>query len=347
MSTNHNTVMPAEWEPHHGTLLVWPHNRDTWPGERLVRVEKVYTHFIEALTRYEPVYIAVADQRIQKRAQAILKESHTDLNQITFLPHPVNDVWARDSGPIMVRQDDNVVALNWRYNAWGEKYPPWDGDNRLPITLAEVLSVERADIPMVLEGGSIDVNGCGTLLTTESVLLNPNRNPQLDRADIEAELKKWLGVTNIIWLGEGLAGDDTDGHIDDLSRFVNKNTIVTAVSDDVSDPNYHILKQNLHTLQQAVNENGVPFHIVELPLPMTKIEGTTVDGSEYVPASYANFYIANGAVFVPMYDKRYDEEVISHFADWFPSRDIIGIECADLVWGQGSLHCITQQLYRE
>jgi len=198
---------------------------------------------------------------------------------------------------------------------------------------------------MILEGGSIETNGNGVMLTTESVLLNPNRNPHLSKDEIEEHLKNYLGQEKIIWLESGLAGDDTDGHIDDLSRFVNERTIITMTTDDPEDVNYHVLQENLARLKAAKDQHGRSFEVVELPMPVTYVEETTVDGSEYVPASYANFYIANGGVLLPVYDPKHDDAVISAFRRYFPDRRIIPIKSTDLVWGQGSIHCITQQLY--
>jgi agmatine deiminase len=259
--------------------------------------------------------------------------------------YPVNDVWARDCGPIFVRDKNEFIITDWEYNAWGEKYPPWDSDNNIPGFIAEIFGIKRISTNMVLEGGSIDVNGVGDLLATESVLLNPNRNPSLTKKEIEHHLSTYLGVENIIWLKSGLAGDDTDGHIDDLARFLNEDTVLTMVCEDENDINYKALQENLEILQSATLKNGGKLNIEILPLPKTKIEGTTVDGSEFVPASYANFYVGNGCVLVPLYDERYDQQALDLLKKYFPDREIIGIDCADLVWGQGSIHCITQQLY--
>lgn len=337
--------MPPEWAKHSATLLIWPSNPETWPGERLPRVEKVYLEIIEALHFYEPVLLLVDPSADQARLRDLIANEDIDLKQITILETPVNDVWARDCGPIMVEGENGPVITDWEYNAWGGKYPPFDSDNRIPSLLAEKSGLIRVEPGMVLEGGSIETNGKGTFLTTESVLLNTNRNPHLNREQIEDKLNRWLGAEQVIWLKEGLAGDDTDGHIDDLSRFLNSNTILTMVSEDPDDINYDALQENQKILRNARNRDGELFHIVTLPLPHTRIEGTTVDGSEHVPASYANFYIANGVVLVPVYDERYDEEALDLFNEFFPERDVIGIPCADLVWGQGSIHCITQQLY--
>ncbi|MEX2601536.1 MAG: agmatine deiminase family protein [Balneolaceae bacterium] len=341
--------MPAEWHPHAATQLHWPGNRETWPGERLERVEEVYLNLIGVLHRFEPVLLLGSAQDLS-RAEEKLKEREVDRSRVHLLEVPVNDVWARDCGPIMIRREtesgeEKYAVTDWEYNAWGGKYPPYDDDNRLPGWLAE-----RFDFPcfrpgMVLEGGSIDVNGDGILMTTESVLLNPNRNPDLAREEIEQALQEYLGVESILWLRDGLAGDDTDGHIDDLARFLNPNTILASTTEDSSSVNYRALQENLEILRRSADVSGEPFEIVTLPLPETRIAGTTADGSEHVPASYANFYIANGVVLVPLYDKRFDEEALELFRNYFPGREIAGIPCADLVWGQGSIHCITRQLY--
>lgn len=340
-----NYRMPAEWHQHSGTQLHWPTNRDTWPGVRLERVERVYLDIIEALHKYEPIHLLVPDKGYKKKLSNLFATRSIDLKQIRFHLKSTNDVWARDCGPIFVKNDqDDFAITDWEYNAWGKKYPPFDADNKLPKYFADTYGLPRFKPNMVLEGGSIETNGTGTLLTTESVLLNPNRNPDLSKKEIEARLKEYLGVSKVIWLKKGLAGDDTDGHIDDLSRFLNKNTILTMVAEE-GDVNYKALHTNFKILREATDQHGQPFNIETLPLPETKIEGTTVDGSEFVPASYANFYIGNGVVLVPTYDMRYDEMALGLFMHYFPDRDVIGIPCADLVWGQGSIHCITQQLY--
>lgn len=341
--------MPAEWCTHSGTELHWPHNRETWPGERLERAEQVYVHLIEVLHRYEPVHLLVADEAVRDRALAKLDRVLARPEFVQIHIQPVNDVWARDCGPIFIRREpENGPAFaitDWGYNAWGGKYPPFDADNHLPAYFSEYFEIPRFEPGMILEGGSIEVNGKGSLLTTESVLLNANRNPEMDKEQIELHLRDYLGVEQIIWLKRGLAGDDTDGHIDDLARFLDENTILTVVAEDPGDVNYDVLQENLEILQQVRKPDGTPFDIVTLPMPVTKIEGTTVDGSEYVPASYANFYIANGVVLLPFYDKKHDGRARELLQTYFPNRDIIGIDCRDLVWGQGSIHCVTQQLY--
>jgi agmatine deiminase len=338
-------VMPAEWTPHAATLLIWPHNRDTWPGNRLEAVENIYCAIISALLKYEPAILIVKDESVKQRAQNLLGDYQSLPFPLRIITTPVNDVWARDSGPIIVRNRNGFVITDWEFNSWGGKYAPWDDDNRLPEKISERFTMENCKTGMVLEGGSIDTNGEGLFLTTESVLLNENRNPGWEKEKIEKYLQRYLGAEKIIWLKKGLAGDDTDGHIDDLARFVNKNTVVTAVTDDPASPNYEILKENLRILENSTGRDGKPLHIIQIPLPETLVDDPTVDGSDHVPCSYANFYIANGAVLLPLYDEKTDRQMLDLFSELFPSRTIEGIPCSGLVWGQGSIHCITQQLY--
>lgn len=345
MSSDSKFVMPPEWHRHSATQLHWPSNRRTWPGERLERVEEVYCKIIEDLHFYEPIQLFVESLELRNRVMQKLSLRAVELDRIIIHQQKINDIWARDCGPIFVKKGEEYVITDWGYNAWGEKYPPWENDNYLPEFIATKYDLKRVIPDMILEGGSIDVNGAGALLTTESVLLNKNRNPQLSKRDIEERLNKFLGADQVIWLKKGLAGDDTDGHIDDITRWLNEDTVLTMVCEDKNDVNNEALEENLEILRNVKLKNGKALNIETLPLPKTKIEGTTVDGSEYVPASYANFYIANGVVLVPIYDKRYDDEALTLFRRYFPGRKVIGIYCADLVWGQGSIHCITQQWY--
>lgn len=346
--TDYRYRMPAEWHHHAATQLHWPSNRDTWPGERLERVEVVYLNIIKVLHQYEPIILLVDEDCSVEKVREKLNAHTIDLSKVHIYSLPINDVWARDCGPIFVKHQDipnQYAVTDWEYNAWGGKYPPFQDDNRLPGWFAEKFKLTRFETEIVLEGGSIETNGNGVLLTTESVLLNKNRNPELSKEEIEDALKHYLGMDKVIWLKNGLAGDDTDGHIDDLSRFINQNTILTMVCEDPNDINYEVLNENYEILKRATDQNGNTFNIIPLILPHTKIEGTTVDGSEYVPASYANFYVANGVVLLPLYDERYDEDALNLLSEYFPDRDVVGIDCTDLVWGQGSIHCITQQLY--
>lgn len=338
--------MPAEWSKHSGTLMVWPHNRETWPGKHLEKVEAVYRELIRTLLSYEPVVLLAATEQIRQHAVKVIGDRSALNHKLHTFAVPVNDVWVRDSGPIAVHDKNGEIHLtNWEFNSWGEKYSPWSDDNQIPARIAEQYKLRSHSVGKILEGGSIDTNGEGVFLTTESVLLNPNRNPELSRADIEAYLETYLGAKKVIWLKNGLKGDDTDGHIDDLARFVNHNTIVTTLTEDRANPNYDILYENLDILMGSSDLSDRAFNIITLPLPETAVAESTVDGSDHVPSSYANFYIANGAVLVPLYDSRTDQQAIDIFKMLFPNRKIEGIQCGDLVWGQGSIHCITQQLY--
>ncbi|MEX2585369.1 MAG: agmatine deiminase family protein [Balneolaceae bacterium] len=340
--------MPAEWERHSGTLLIWPSNMPTWPGERLSRVEVLFLTILDTIQRFEPVLLLVHPS-ITDRALGKIRERKIPLDLIQVQELKVNDMWARDCGPISVRNRFSPskpwLFTDWEYNAWGGKYPPWDDDNRIPSELARLYSHPIQSTGMILEGGSVEPNGRGVLLTTESVLLNPNRNPKLSRTDIENHLYHYLGAKQVIWLEAGLAGDDTDGHIDDLSRFLNPETILTSSSENPAHPNYKTLHRNLERLQQARNHDGKSFTIEVLPLPDVRAEGGAVDGSIHLPASYTNFYIANSGVLVPLYDSRYDRQALDLFRRYFPDREIIGVPCRDLIWGQGGIHCITQPLF--
>lgn len=340
--------MPAEWHPHAATLLHWPSNRETWPGDRLERVEAVFLEILDTLHRFEPV-VLIVDPESAAHASERITARKLDRSRIRVLEQPINDLWARDCGPIFVRRErggqESFLITDWEYNAWGGKYPPWEDDNRIPSFLSEQLGVPSVRTGSILEGGAIETNGKGVFLTTEAVLLNPNRYASPSREKAERMLSRWLGAVRVIWLGEGLAGDDTDGHVDDLCRFLDERTILTAVSPDPLCVNHDVLAENLKRLRMATDPQGRPFRIVELPLPETGSDEPTVDGSERVPASYANFYIANGVVLVPVYGCESDRQALELLQRHFPDRKVAGIDCSDLVWGQGSIHCITQQLY--
>ena len=333
--------MPAEWEPHAATWLAWPHNRDTWP-DLVAVISAVYVQLIATLHQDERVYICVNDSETAAYVRHILDTAGVDLTRIGIYEIPTNDAWARDHGPIfLTRRHGQIIELgltNWTFNAWGAKYPPWGLDDRVPERIARCLNLIPFTPHMVLEGGSIDVNGQGMLLTTESCLLNPNRNPTLSRSDIEHVLKEFLGVYHIGWLGEGIVGDDTDGHVDDIARFVNPTTVVCAVENDPTDMNYKPLQDNLRRLRSMRDQDGQPLYVVPLPMP-----GPIEDAAERLPASYANFYIANRTVLVPTYNQPQDRTALSILQELFPGRRIRGIPCRELVVGLGALHCITMQ----
>jgi len=333
--------MPAEWEPHRGTWLSWPHKEASWPG-KFAGVPAIFARMVRLLADREEVHINVAGPDMEAQVRSLLTDEGADTGNVFFHYHPTNDAWCRDHGPLFVRRKmDGAVEeaiLDWGYNAWGGKYPPYDLDDVIPTRIAEELGIPVYHPDMILEGGSIDVNGRGTLLTTEACLLNPNRNPRLGREEIEARLRAYLGVRTILWLGDGIAGDDTDGHVDDLTRFVDPTTVVTVVEDDPADENYAALQENLERLRGMRDQDGRPLTIETLPMPRAlHHEG------QRLPASYANFYIANGLVLLPTYDPGRDEEAKATLARLFPGRDVVGIDCTDLVWGLGAFHCVTQQ----
>lgn len=334
--------MPAEWEPHEATWLSWPHKEASWPG-RFEPVPAVFVELTRHLTESEIVRLNVADEEFAERVRQLLKAGGVNLDRVRFHLNPTDDAWCRDHGPIyVVRDRDGKLerAINdWDYNAWGGKYLPCDNDDVVPTRIAEEMNEVLFKPGIVMEGGSIDVNGRGTLITTEACLLNPNRNPQLNRGQIEQYLKDYLGVTKILWLGDGIAGDDTDGHVDDLTRFVSPDTVVTVIEDDPQDENFQPLKENYERLLAMTDQDGRPLQVVTLPMP-----GERYINDQRVPMSYANFYIANKSVLVPTYRHANDAKACAILQECFPDRRIIGIDCIDLIWGLGSIHCVTQQM---
>jgi agmatine deiminase len=330
--------MPAEWAPHLATYMTWPHNPETWPG-KFDPVPAQYAAVVAGLSRSETMRLLVKDAAAEGQAKALLQKADARMDHIEFLLCDTNDSWIRDYGPIFVTgQDSERLALDWNFNSWGEKYGPYELDDAIPRRLAARYGFECMEVPLVLEGGSIDVNGAGSLLTTESCLLNPNRNPDLSREEIEERLRVYLGVGNVLWLGDGIAGDDTDGHVDDLARFIRRDTIVTVIEEDPGDANYQPLADNLERLRAMRDPEGRPFRVETLPMPPALYH----DGQR-LPASYANFYIANGAVMVPTFGCPSDERALTTLARLFPGREVLGFPCLDLVWGLGTIHCLTQQ----
>ena len=333
--------MPAEWVKHEATWLTYPKNPDSWPG----KIESIYPSyhlFVKTLAEEEQVHINVDDEAMQTRVQHELEAIGCQMANIFLHIIPSNDAWCRDHGPafLVSRTDPSARAIvNWNHNAWGGKYP-YELDTQVPLRIHDLYP----DMPLfepgiVMEGGSIEVNGCGDLLTTASCLLNPNRNPQLDQDRIEDYLRNYYGVDNIIWLGDGIVGDDTDGHIDDLTRFVAPDTIVTAVEHDVWDENYEPLQKNLRMLNRCRLANGKQPNVIELPMP----DVVFYDGQR-LPASYANFYLCNGKVIFPTYRCLADNEAAYILEACFPDREIVGIDSTDIIWGLGSFHCLSQQM---
>jgi agmatine deiminase len=340
--------MPAEWERHEATWLAWPHNPEDWPG-KFQAIPWIYAEIVRLLSYRETVYIAVQNAAEQRRAESILNRAHADMAKVEFHQWMTDRVWTRDSGPIFVRNGQGEVAVtNWKFNAWA-KYDDWHNDDQLPNHVSALLGLRQwepaIDLPggrhkIVLEGGSIDTNGQGILLTTEECLLSDvqQRNPGMSREQIEAALHDYLGIDQVLWMNRGIAGDDTHGHVDDITRFVASDTIVTAVEPNAADPNHEPLTENLERLKAARTPDGKQFNLVELPMPRP-----VVFRGQRLPASYANFYIANGLVLMPTFHDPNDRIALGILADVFPGRDVIGIHAIDLVWGLGTLHCMTQQ----
>lgn len=338
--------MPAEWEAHAATWIAWPHQHEDWP-DRFAPIPWVYVEIVRHLVRGvrgERVRIVALEPQ-QVQARAMLERAGVDLSRVEFLPFATDRAWLRDSGALFVRDEGGRrVALDWHYNAWA-KYDNWHADDRLPEQMAGRLGVERIQPTcrgrrVVLEGGSIDGNGAGLLLTTEECLLSPvqARNPGLTREDMDAVFAEYLGAEKVLWLGRGIAGDDTHGHVDDLARFVGPGTVVAVAEDDPGDENYEPLRENLERLRGMIDQVGRPLEVVTLPMPAPIFfEG------QRLPASYANFYVANHAVLVPTFNDARDREALATLAERFPGREVVGIHAGDLVWGLGTLHCLTQQ----
>jgi agmatine deiminase len=325
--------MPAEWESHEGTWLAWPHEKSDWPG-KFHPVPWVYCEIVKRLARVERVHILVNDAAAERSARKMLKAAHADLAAVDFFHCKTDRSWTRDFCPIFVRSaDGNPVILDWKFNGWA-KYENSETDDAVPAHIAEKLGMPRVEPGIVLEGGSIDVNGSGSLLTTEECLLSDiqQRNPGMTREQYEEVFERYLGVTRVIWLKRGIAGDDTHGHVDDLARFVNPSTIVLAVEDNPGDDNFEPLQENLALLAET------DLRVVPLPMP----EPLYFDGQR-LPASYANFYIANKLVLVPTFNDKNDSVALNTLAELFPDREVIGIHAVDLVLGLGTLHCMTQQ----
>ena len=324
--------MPAEWERHTATWLSWPRREGISFPDSFDRVLPALRAMVKALIESEQVCINVCNGAHEAEARAALKD--VDPARVTFHRIPTNEPWCRDHGPIFLTRDvdPKLAVVDWDYNAWGNKYPPFDLDEVVPTCVAEILKLPVFYPRMILEGGAIDVNGAGALLTSESCLLNKNRNPNLTREQIEARLRDFFGVREILWLGDGIAGDDTDGHIDDLARFVSDRTVVTVVEEDRDDENFAPLQKNLARLHE------MKIDIVTLPMPKKIVREDL-----RLPASYANFYIANNCVLVPTFADPADEIALSILRELFPNRHVIGLDCRELIWGLGTFHCLTQQ----
>ncbi|MFP5078866.1 agmatine/peptidylarginine deiminase [Pedobacter sp. JCM 36344] len=331
---------PAEWAKHEATWLTWPHKEESWPG-KIDNIYPPYCQFIKAVSEGEKVRINVNDEEMKAFAISKLMEQDVNLDQIEFYFNPSNDAWCRDHGPaflVNTSAESKKVIVDWGYNAWGNKYPPFEQDDLIPTLIAEHLDIPVFHPGIVMEGGSVEFNGSGTILTTTACLLNKNRNSHLTKEQIEEYLLECYGAEQVLWLGDGIVGDDTDGHIDDITRFVNEDTVLTVVESNPLDENYILLQENLAALREMRLLNGKPLNIVQLPMPSPVIHEDT-----RLPASYANFYISNAAVVVPTFSDVNDEKALGIIRGVFPDRKVIGIDSTDIIWGLGSFHCLSQQ----
>lgn len=326
--------MPAEWENHQATWLAWPKDLDTFPKGIIEHVEVSYVRVIKALAKGEKVNVLVDDREMEKKILNMLG----GIKNVFFHHIRTADVWIRDYGPVFIKKKNQIAVTKWIFNSWGDKWEELKKDNETGMKVAKLTGLEIFEPNIILESGSIDTNGLGTCITTEKCLLNKNRNPQLSKEQIEGYLRDYLGFVNIIWLKEGIAGDDTDGHVDDIARFVNENTVVCAIEENKRDENYQALKNNFELLKNIKDQDGNKINIIPIPMPR-RID---IPGRR-LPASYANFYIGNSVVLLPIFNDKNDEKVTSIMSKLFPDREVIGIESEALVYGYGGVHCVTQQ----
>ncbi len=331
---------PPEWHPHRATWLTFPHNEASWQGDKLAKMRPQYLAFIKAISQGEKVGIVAHDEVLKSFIVQELEATGVDLQQIEFVVKPTNDAWCRDHGPAFLRNPETGqrMVVDWGHNAWGGKYPPYDDDDRTPAAVAAHLGLLTVWPGIVMEGGSVEFNGAGSLLTSRSCLLNPNRNPDLDQEQIETYLRNYYGVEQILWVEDGIVGDDTDGHIDDTTRFVNEDTVVACVETDPHDDNYQVLQTNLKMLQAMRLLNDKPLNIIELPMPKA-----VMFGDFRTPGSYANFLICNAGVIVPVFENPHDQIALDILGQAFPDRTLIPLPATEIIWGQGSFHCLSQQ----
>jgi agmatine deiminase len=331
---------PAEFAPQEAIWLSWPHKEESWPG-KIESIYKPYVDFIKLISITQKVNINVADSKMQVQVEVHLINAQVNMNNIKLYHHPTNDAWCRDHGPAFLVNPKHAypkAIVNWGYNAWGDKYPPYDLDNKIPSLIADALQLPVFVPGIIMEGGSVEFNGAGTLLTSTSCLLNKNRNPQLSQSEIEEYLINYYGVDQILWVADGIVGDDTDGHIDDTVRFINEDTVITVIEYNKNDENYELLQHNLVQLKEMRLINGKQLNIVELPMP-----APLVYEDQRLPASYANFLITNNNVIVPTFRSEIDDIALGIIADCFPTRKTVGIDSYDIIWGLGSFHCLSQQ----
>ena len=328
---------PAEWQTHKRTLMGWPFDEVYWEGYLDV-ARQDFTRLASTIASFEPVFLAVSNDESEEDAKRRLGAVN-GLENMTLYQLELDDVWFRDIAPLFIRNSEGeLAATDWRFNGWGNKFR-WRNDTQVPKKLADRFGMKRFKIPIVMEGGALEINNQGVCMTTRQCLLNKNRNPDLTQREIEQYLEVYLGVTSFIWLNKGLEGDKTDGHIDTITRFVNDTTIITSICETKSDTNYAPLQENLAILKQTRQANGDPYNLIELPLPRKRID----IGGERLPLTYANFYIGNGFVVVPVYDDVNDERALGILQDAFPERKVIGLPSLGLITGGGSFHCVTQQ----
>ncbi|MEY2793575.1 MAG: Agmatine deiminase [Bacteroidota bacterium] len=335
---------PAEWHRHEATWITFPHNDHSWQGEKLKAMYPEYFTLIREISKGERVCINVNNDDLKNFIKSQLSVYEIDEKQIIFHLHATNDAWCRDHGPafLLNKKTNEKLIVDWGYNAWGGKYPPFNDDNSLPLAIAKFKNMASVSPGIIMEGGSVEFNGRGTVLTSRSCLLNPNRNPHLSQSQIEDYLCKYYGVEQVLWVSDGIVGDDTDGHIDDTVRFVNEDTVVAVVENNPNDDNYEVLAKNLSELKQMRLLNGKPLNIVELPMP----EAVIIDGFR-APGSYANFYICNAGVLVPTFGCPQDQIALDILSNLCKDRPVIGLSAKQIIWGQGSFHCLTQQEPKE
>jgi len=331
---------PAEFAKHDAVWLSWPHKEESWPG-KIASIYPSYCAFVKTVVLTERVNINVATDKMRQGAVKMLELAGVDMSKVQFYLHPTNDAWCRDHGPsflISNNAEHPKAIVDWNINAWGGKYPPFDLDDVIPTRIAEQLNLPVFYPDIIMEGGSVDFNGAGTVITSTCCLLNENRNPHLQQAQIEQYLGDYYGIEQVLWVSEGIVGDDTDGHIDDTVRFVNEDTVLTVVESNVLSENFDLLQKNLKELKAMRLANGKQLNIVELPMPADVIyEG------QLLPASYANFYISNGHIIVPTYQCAQDDKAMQIIQSCFPTREVVGIDSTDIIWGLGSFHCLSQQ----
>ncbi len=337
---NNGYYFPAEFAKHEATWLSWPHKEASWPG-KIESIYPSYCLFVKYLAQSEKVRINVANSAMEVFAKIQLERANVNMKQVEFFMQPTNDAWCRDHGPAFLinpTANQKKVIVDWNYNAWGNKYPPFDLDDIIPTLIGNHFNIPVYNPGIIMEGGSVDFNGAGTLLTSSCCLLNENRNPHLNQSQIEQYLYDYYGVQQILWVEDGIVGDDTDGHIDDTVRFINEDTVITVIEENKQDENYQLLQTNHQQLKRMRLLNGKQLNIVELPMP-----DAIIQENQRLPASYANFYISNAHVIVPTFRSPKDDIALKIITECFKDRDVVGIDSTDIIWGLGSFHCLSQQ----